>query len=190
MTFVAIDANGNAGQQYAMNVCLESKVPDNLHTCAPDQRPPDAVISLAWDENVDIDLEVVTPDFRTVDGKHPTTEFADGGTDGCTPPAQGGCPAPGAGYVDRDSLLECIPDGLREEDLVWNTRPTGTFDIYVNLFDACAKPGASWILTVYEAQGDMPNRSLVPMQVFKGRVAAVEANGGAALGTFIYSYSF
>ncbi len=121
----------------------------------------------------------MTPD-TTVEPKHPSTALNDAGTG----------LADGGGLIDRDSLVACVPDGRRQEDLVWQKRPTGTYDIYANLFDACGKVGASFVMTVYEAQGDMPNRSLVPMIVKTGRVAAIEANGGAGNATYLTTYQF
>lgn len=181
LRMVAIDANGTAGEQTETSVCFASKVPDNLHSCDPTLAPPDAVISLVWDQNVDLDLQVVTPDSTVVEPKHPSTGLDDAGTG----------PDPNGGVIDRDSLVACVPDGRRQEDLVWQKRPTGqTFDVYANLFDACGKQGVSFTMTVYEAQGEMPNRNLVAVAVVQGRLGAIDANGGAGTGQYLTSYSF
>ncbi len=177
--FVAIDGAGNAGEQVENTLCFSSKLPDNGHSCEPTARPPDAVITLEWDQNVDLDLQVVTPD-TTVEPKHPSTALNDAGT----------ALADGGGLIDRDSLVACVPDGRRQEDLVWQKRPTGKYDIYANLFDACGKLGASFVMTVCEAEGDMPNRALVAKFMKKGRVASIEANGGSGTGSYLTTYEF
>ncbi len=180
LRFVAVDGAGNAGEQIETSLCFAAKLPDNLHSCDPTKPPPDAVISLEWDQNVDIDLQVVTPDSKVVEPKHPATALNDAGTG----------PAENGGLIDRDSLIACVPDGRRQEDLVWQQRPTGSFDIYANLFDACGKQGATYTMTVYEADGVMPNRNLRAIDVRKGHFGAVDANGGAGNGQYLMTYSF
>lgn len=180
MRFVGIDANGNAGEQNEVSLCLQPKVPDNDHTCDPTIAPPDAVISLAWDSDVDLDLRVVTPSGDVIDGKHPATMLDDAGA-----------VTPTAGLIDRDSLAGCVKDGRRQEDLVWQKLPAGsTYDVYANLFDACGKPAVDFVVTVYEAEGDGANRNLVATQTAKGHLIAQDANGGAGLGQYLLSYSF
>ncbi len=179
LRFVAVDPNGNAGEQNETSICLLPKTPDNGHTCDTTIAPPDAVISLAWDTDVDLDLLVVTPDLVTVEPKKPTSAVDDAGT-----------PAPGSAQIDRDSLAGCVRDGRRQEDIVWQTRPKGTFDVYANLFDACRQQAVRFVATVWEAQGVMPNRNLVPTQTSKGVLTAIDANGGSAIGQYLFSYSF
>jgi hypothetical protein len=178
LRFVAIDGNGNAGEQSETSVCLLGKTPDNAHECDPSQPPPEAVITLAWDTDVDLDLIVVTPTLATISPKNPATEL------------DGGAPSASAGLLDRDSLGSCVADGRRQEDLVWPVRPTGTFDVYASLFSACGKPGVSYVATVYEAQGTMPNRNLVATRVVKGRLIALDADGGRTHGQYLFSHSF
>jgi len=67
LRFVGIDASGSAGEQVEADICLASKLPDNLHSCDPSKAPPDAVVSLEWDADVDLDLRVVTPEGVSVD---------------------------------------------------------------------------------------------------------------------------
>ncbi len=177
LRFVAIDERGNAGPTSELDLCLESAVPDNGATCDPSATPPAAVLTLAWDVDSDVDLAVVGPDGRVTDPKHPLTI-----------PLDGGAQDPTAGKIDRDSLAGCVSDGKRQEDLVWQTAPTAgtTFDVYANLFDACGKPGASFVATLYEYAGGAP----VAQKTAKGTFTSLDANGGAALGTYLFSFSF
>jgi hypothetical protein len=179
LRFVALDASGGAGAQTDLALCFASKVPDNLHACDPKAMPPEAVFALSWDADADLDLTVVAPDGRVVDPRHPTSVAIDGGR-----------PGPEVGVIDRDSLGACVPDGIREENLVWQKRPTGTWQIYANLFDACRKPGARFTVVVYEAQGDGDARVLVETYRKSGRLIDLDANGGGALGLFVVEYPF
>jgi hypothetical protein len=176
---VALDAAGNASAQLDFRVCVASRIPDNLNACEPSLAPPDAVISLQWDADSDLDLQVTTPDGVVVEPKSPTTVFVDGGR-----------PGPDVGVIDRDSLFMCTPDGLRQEDLVWQQRPKGTFSIAVNMFDACKKPGTTFDILVYEAQGDGNDRHLVETLRRGGHLMSIDANGGANPGLFIVDYPF
>lgn len=179
LRFAAVDANGGSGVERDVKLCFASRVPDNLNACEPTIAPPEAVIALQWDADADLDLQVTTPDGRVVEPKHPTTVLVDAGR-----------PGPEVGLIDRDSLGSCVPDGLRQENLVFQQRPKGTFSLAVNLFDACKKPGATFRLAVYEATGDGPARHLEETFHWNGRVSDIDANGGSKLGLFIYDYPF
>jgi hypothetical protein len=176
---VAFDPNGVAGQQLDFPICVQSRIPDNLHSCDPTIAPPDAVLTLTWDTDADLDLHVISPDGRDVTPKDPLTV-----------PFDGGRPPDGMARINRDSIKACKPDGMRQEDLVFATRPSGTWTIYANLFDACTKPAVSFTLTVYEAEGDMPNRELVKTFERSGRLLDIDANGGQAPGLFVVDYPF
>lgn len=180
LRIVAVDENGVAGPQEEVSLCFASKIPDNLHSCDPSQPLPEVVVTLEWDDDVDLDLAVVTPQGRVVDAKHTTVAG----------PTDAGAPDKSGGALDRDSLANCVADGRRQEDLSFPQRPKGTFDLYANLFSACGKRGASYVLTVYEAQGDGGARQLVSTLVQKGRVIGLDANGGTSLGTYVTSVTF
>jgi hypothetical protein len=177
---VAIDPNGVAGEQQEQHFCFASRVPDNLNACDPTRNPPEAVFSLTWDADVDLDLHVVGPDGRDVNPKHPLVNPVDGGT---VPPRTD--PA-----IDRDSLAACVPDGQRQEDLVFPARPTGTWDLYVNEFDACGKQAVNFTLTVYEPDGTPGvDRHLVQTFTRSGRLLPVNADGDSQ-GLFVVEYPF
>lgn len=61
---VAFDPRGVAGQQREARTCIDSEIPDVLSACRPTTKVPESVISLSWDTNVDLDLQVQTPEDR------------------------------------------------------------------------------------------------------------------------------
>jgi hypothetical protein len=179
LRFVALDQYGNAGAQSQLEICAASRIPDNYNSCDPNDPPPDAVFTLMWDADLDLDLQVTTPDGRVVDPKHPATEVVDSGK-----------PGPDVGVIDRDSLANCVPDGLRQEDLIFQQRPTGSYEIAVNMFNACNKPGATFTVIVNEATGTVPNRHFVQTFRRSGDLASFNANGGLEPGLFVVTYPF
>jgi hypothetical protein len=185
---VAFDGNGRPGAQSEQVLCVASRLPNvpgatnanDVTACYPKQNPAEAVFTLTWDADVDLDLHVVTPDGRDVNPKHPLVTAAD-----AAPPASDA-------RIDRDSVARCVPDGLRQEDLVFPKRPASgsIFQIYANLFDGCAKNGVTFTLTVYEPEGTAgQDRHMVQTFTRSGRLAATDADGDA-LGLFIAEYPF
>jgi hypothetical protein len=172
---VAVDANGAAGEQNDTSFCIASRSPDNLSACDPKTAPPDAIVSLYWDAAMDLDLRVALPTGRTVDPKHPLSD----------PTADAGAADPNVAVVTRDSLASCGDDGRRQEDIVWQKRPKGTIDIYVQLFAPCNKLATSFSVVVYEAEGDVPNRRLVERDRKNGRVVAT-LNGNESVNPPLY----
>lgn len=59
LALVAIDADGRAGRQRSVPVCIVPRVPDNAASCDASAAPPDTVIALTWDTDVDLDLLVM-----------------------------------------------------------------------------------------------------------------------------------
>lgn len=188
---VAIDGAGHAGTQRELSVCVTPSIPDNLNACDPTLTPPAAVLSLAWDTPVDLDLVVVTPDGRIVDAKHPRTVAPPppGPTSGG---ADAGAAA-GAGTFDRDSNGGCVIDGQQRENLVFQSRPApGSYLVYANLFDACGHAPVHFQLSLFEpeATADPKVQRLVESITKKGVLLAVDANGGSKIGTFVTEVSF
>lgn len=163
----AVDANGVAGDPQEVSVCVASRIPDNFHACDPNTPAPNTVVSLRWDTDVDLDLVVIAPDGKRIDGKHP--RYSDDIA------------------LDRDSFGGCVRDSLRQEDIVFQRAGTGNFDVYANLFDACGKQNVDFVLSVWQAQ---PDGSLASMVEKKGRFIAIDANGGSTSGLFLTSVSF
>ncbi len=112
LLLVAIGASGHGGVQYPTPLCIEPRIPDNGHSCNPTRDAlPDTVFTLQWDTNFDLDLHVKTPAGVDFNPRQPYGVPIDGGPQGIVPP--------GLPHFDRDSLANCVPDGLNEEDLVF-----------------------------------------------------------------------
>ncbi|MDB4938050.1 MAG: hypothetical protein JWP87_5022 [Labilithrix sp.] len=188
---VAIDGAGHAGTQRELSVCITPNIPDNLNACDPKSIPPAAVLSLAWDTPVDLDLVVVTPDGRIVDAKHPRT-IAPPSPGPSTGAADAGATA-NAGTFDRDSNGGCVIDGAQRENLVFQARPApGSYLVYASLFDACGRAPVHFRFSLYEPQAtaDPKIQQLVESITKKGVLLGIEASGGSRLGTFVTEVTF
>jgi hypothetical protein len=170
---VAISEDGLGGERLELELCVSGRVPDNGSACTAEQQPPRTVISLQWDSNVDLDLQVVGPDGELIGSK---SAAADSGS------AQP--------KLDRDSNANCSVDGLRTENVVWNNQtPEGLYTVYVNLFDACKQPSVRFSVDVLTWDGD-PD-SLLTRQLHKsGELLDSAAEPGAARGLFVAQVSF
>ncbi|MFZ5895393.1 MAG: hypothetical protein ACOY0T_30335 [Myxococcota bacterium] len=179
LLFAAVDAQGHAGTQLDVALCAGSEIPDNQNVCLPTQKPPALVISLAWDVDADVDLQVRTPDGTLVDAKHPLAKPVDGE------------PTPADGRLDLDSNAACSIDGVRRENLVFDqAAASGEYAVYANLFAGCGKPSTRFTLTVHmPAEGSEPG-TFKQVEVFRnsGILLASQANGGAKLGLFVSNF--
>lgn len=177
---VALGDNGQGGPQLTRKFCVTGAVPDNAHACDGDLPLPRAVISISWDTNADLDLQVITPAGQVVEAKHPeiTTE--------------GGAEPAAAGRIDRDSNANCVVDGVRRESLVWQTEaPTGLFQIYANLADACRQPVVHFKVGVYTPQtADDGSEELYLWLEKSGVLSDVQVNPGSARGLFVSEFLF
>ena len=187
LNFVGIDGNGNAGTIQSLKICMASRVPDGFQGCASNPKPPAAVISLSWDTNVDLDLQVMTPDGTLVEPKNPATVVLDAGV--TTLPSN-------AGRIDRDSNGYCVIDNIRYENLIWrNVAPTGNYGIYVNLFDACKQPAVHFNVQVYTAVSIAgadggTTQALRSWYSADGILLDFQANGGSNIGFFVTDFNF
>jgi hypothetical protein len=182
LAFAALDATGAAGTQYLLPMCVGSILPDNYNACFPSDKPPVAVLSLSWDEPVDLDLQLQTPSGVLVDIEHPTTSAsADGGV------------GSGVGVLDMDSDANCSPDHVNREDIVWQTGTPepGTYLVYANLFSSCGQPAVRFTASLYVSAptGDA-GTSLVEVLSVPGELLAVDETGGAGLGLYLTSFTF
>lgn len=169
---VAIDGNGNAGTQVATPMCIESRIPDNLHECNKMNVVPRAVFTLQWDTNFDLDLHVVFPDGKDVNPKVPTPT-----------PIMSNPPPKTVPHIDRDSLGNCVPDGLRQEDLVFQDAPVkGTYLLYANPFDSCGQGTVRFNMIISEPGSD---GALHPTFSRSGELIQLQANGGGSAGLFV-----
>ncbi len=186
---VAIDAQGHAGSQKNVPLCVSSAIPDGLNACDPTLPPPADVVSLGWDTDVDLDLVVVTPDGKTVDPKHITTAgTGDGGTIDRAQLA-----SPSTGVLDRDSNVGCAIDGYRRESLVFKEAPkAGRYQVYARLFDACGNAPVHFTVTLSRAQlrPDGVNLEQVEAARRNGIMTSLDADGGRTRGLFVTEFTF
>jgi len=181
---VAIDAAGHAGSQFETTLCVMSDIPDNSSACSATAKPPFSVLSLNWDAPVDLDLRVITPQGKVVDPKHPSTAMA---VDGKYDPS-----APHTGVFDTDAERNCVHTGYRRENLTWQDTPlSGTYLVYVSLFDACGQPAVRFNLSLNRPgpTGDGGTHPLEATYSQAGELLAVDADAGAKLGLFVTEFS-
>lgn len=181
---VAFDLDGNPGRQTATRMCVASAIPDNYNSCDPKLAPPVAMISITWDTNVDLDLEVHTPEGLVVTPKHPSTIPLGG--------ADAGTPTPAAGLIDRDSNASCVIDGVRSENLVWQTEaPLGLYQIHANLFDGCRQSAVRFTVSVYTAvPGEDGGSSLYLWFQKSGELLDSQVNPNHGGGLFVTEFDF
>jgi hypothetical protein len=156
----AIDESGNWGPA--------SETPLFVQTIQPAGA---AVATLTWDNGADLDIQILTPNGQ-IDPKHPSTGgFVDGGV------------PPGNGMLDRDSNASCVPDGLRQEDVVWADEPTpGLYLAKVDMFSACGEAATSFLFQLYVH--DQLTISL------PGRLLSIDADNGTGPGLALTNFSF
>ncbi len=179
LRFAAVNAAGVAGTQSDLPLCVDSLLPDNLNACAPSLAPPAAVLSLAWDTPVDLDLELVTPAGVVVSPTHPSTSATN-------------TPGPNDGVLDGDSAANCVPDYVNREDIVWQHTPAaGQYLAYANLFSACGQSSVRFTLTLYVAEptGVGAETALQQKLTQSGELLAVQASGGVGLGLYVAAFT-
>lgn len=130
------------------------------------------VVSLSWDTEADLDLHVALPGSPpiTVWSKHPTSYV---------PPGPGEPADPGAvdaaATLDVDSNSQCLIDGRREENVIWQgptaVPPHGSYAVLVDTFSLCAAPTAHWTVDVYR-DGDA-----TPIAHAEGTVTDADTRG-------------
>lgn len=108
------------------------------------------VVSLSWDTEADLDLHVVLPGSPaiTVWSKHPSSYVPPGPGEPIDPGA-----VDAAAALDVDSNSQCLIDGRREENVIWQgpaaVPPHGSYAVLVDAFSLCAAPTAHWTVDVY-----------------------------------------
>ncbi len=173
---VAIGANGSAGTQVTTPMCLEQRIPDNLHECTKSNPAPRAVFTLQWDADWDLDLHVVLPDGRDVNPKAPVTM-----------PTDAGQVPPEVGKIDRDSLRGCVPDGWRQEDLVFPQFPDkGNYEVYVDPFSSCNLEAVRFTAILSEPGAD---GNLHQTFARSGEFWQLQQSGGSR-GLFVFEKKF
>jgi hypothetical protein len=148
--------------------------------------PQNAVISLSWDTEVDLDLVVVTPTGKVVGAKAPTTA-----TDGAPiPPAV--INDPSTGQLSRDSNADCEIDGIRVESLVFpGEPPAGDYRVYASLHSACGEASVNFRLVLYRRVDNGDGTYGVDTEdLATGTLLALHQDGGASLGAYVTTVSF
>lgn len=184
LLLAAVDAEGRSGNRRAVELCVEREIPDNGNICDPTVPPPALVVSLDWDSDADLDLRVVTPGGKVVDGKSPSTAVKD--ADGNLDPN-----APGIGQLDLDSNSNCLIDHRRRENLVFQQKPApGTYLIYANLFDSCGHESVRFHVSLTSAvEAQDGTFSVVESYSIAGGLIAPQANAGRKLGSFVTEFT-
>lgn len=177
---VAIDATGNAGKQYRVATCVRPDLIDSS-LCDATLSPPDTVIALSWDTNVDLDLVVRTPEGKLVSPAAPSTIAH------APPITQAELAGEGVGLLDRDSNGACRIDAINREALVFKTKPpAGTYLVYANLSDACGLASVRFTATLFRSKTlDDGKKQLVEVSRQTGRLLADAADGGIGPGLFL-----
>ncbi len=177
LRLVAIGSDGSAGTQADLGICLNSRIPDNGHTCLPDVAPPAAVFTLMWDTNFDLDMHIVAPGGLVYDSKTRVAEPIEAGLTSI--PAD-------LPLIDRDSMRSCVPDGLHQEDLIFpDSLPRGTYYIFVNPYSACGQNAVHFTFTVYKSAGKCPACNLQSVLKESGELLASQATDGLSPPTYV-----
>ena len=185
LRFVAMDEQGRGGTQSDEELCIAPAVPDNLNACRPTIAPPALVLSLDWDRPVDLDLQLVTPDGKLVDPKHPSTAPSEG---------DGGIPTPlpaDVGVLDRDSNGGCFIDGHQIENLVFQEKPAkGHYLVYANLFDSCGEPAVRFSLSFHKSEAGKKSGTFQVVETYRtsGELLRIHENGGHARGLYVTEF--
>jgi hypothetical protein len=112
------------------------------------------VVSLNWDTESDLDLHVITPDGTEI-WSQKRSEYV--------PPTYPKVSAPPTtiknyyGYLDFDSNAQCVIDGRREENAVWQVQspdggpnpPLGHYVVRVDDWSLCGTQEANYQVNVY-----------------------------------------
>lgn len=125
----AVDPEGRFGPASDLGLRVQDATPDG-----------ELVVTLAWANETDLDLHVVTPDGTEVWARNLNTY---------QPPAPGEPYDPAAvlagGWLDQDSNSQCQIDGRRRESVIWKgTPPAGHYVVRVDAFSLCGQTQSRW----------------------------------------------
>ena len=121
--------------------------PPSVRTLTALSAPPsrsvqgDLVVTLTWDTEADVNLHVLDPLGNEIYHGAPSSQDA-------FAPHSSASPV-GHGILDFDSNADCIIDGLRQEDVSWETTPpSGHYLVRVDTPSLCGQTSAHWIVRV------------------------------------------
>lgn len=172
LLIAAFGVDGASGTQRELELCVRSPTADNLNVCDPSSAPPALVVSLSWDNDADLDLEIVASDGSVVDRAN----------------TRGSGPGVTGAQLERDANSGCRPSGAPRENIVWQEAPApGRYQVYVNLHDACGEAAAAFQLSTHEsAPGAVPEEfQQLETARTSGTLQRLSANGGAARGLWV-----
>lgn len=127
----------------------------NVRARAFDPTMTKLAFSLTWDTEADLDIHVVLPDGVIVWANNANSYVP-------PPPGQTGDPNDvlAGGILDADSNAQCLIDGRREENVIWQGDPSmpenGTYTVLVDTFSLCGQPAAHWDVDVFDGGSDTP----------------------------------
>jgi len=176
LLFAAIDLEGHSGTQRSVGLCVLPPFPDNLNACDPKREPPNTIISLEWDVEADLDLQLLTPDGVLVDAKNPSTDVDPGE------------PSSESGVLDHDAGAGCAHDGLQRENVVFKNLPTaGEYSVHVNLFSPCGERAVRFTASILNAVAEEGANTFRVAETYResGVLLAAQANGGSRLGLLV-----
>jgi hypothetical protein len=119
-------------------------------------------VSLSFNRDSDIDLHVVEPSGE---------EIFYGNTISDT-----------GGMLDLDSNAACFIDGINNENITWETAPSGSYTVRVDNWDSCGQEPINYSVTV--------NREGQQTLVFTGTFTGAGDNGGLGDGEFVTQFNF
>ncbi len=187
ISFVAFDEDHNVGPRYDATICILPESSDgNLAACTPDVVPQNAVLSLAWDTDVDLDLVVITPEGKVVSSKSPTTVLAEGEL------TRDQVNDPTTGTLSRDSNKNCLIDSINLESLVFpGEPPPGEYRVYASLFSDCGQSNVNFNLALFRrVEGDDGTWPVERTDLAQGQLLSGAADAGESLGTYVTTVSF
>jgi hypothetical protein len=186
VSFVAIGEGGRPGPRFDIEICVLPDMADgSLAFCDVEAALRSAVISLAWDTQVDLDLVVLVPSGKLVSAKFPTTVVVEGST--AVP--NDALADPSTGKLSRDSNGNCNIDGVRMESLVFSGEPPpGEYHLYASLNSACGQSTVNFLATLHQrVEGEDGTFPVVSEEIGHGQLLALHADGGETVGLHIGS---
>jgi hypothetical protein len=138
------------------------------------------VVALQFGRPADVDLILVSSDGRVVDAKRPTGGPGANLQDPTNP------------RLDLDSNTNCVPDGFNRENVVFQEDPSeGSWDVYVNLFNACEQTAVTFAVETYRRvdNGD-GTYGVERTDRATGTLLAEDANGGTGPNLYVTTIQF
>lgn len=168
LLFAAANRDGQFGATRALDVTSMPFLPQGH-----------VVASLTWGNDADLDLHLISPSGKELDPKHISTTELDPDTMK---------PLPGAGTLDRDSLANCVPDGRRNENVVWaadaaEPPEAGTYTVYVHSFNSCGRPATSFVFDLYM------DGQVVESEHQAGVLLDIDADNGDGPGLYVTQFT-